>query len=228
MNGPRSAVEAKYDIELLDRLFAITGANPDKKGHFDCVIWHWAGLNDSFLRESKRCPSFKSIESNLKRVRDLASELLPLIRDENVGCELWRAADPLSNPPLAGFDWVRRAEDEIEKLIGWARDARIAAAKKKAGPQQHKSFNEVRQDAVDELGHIWLCFAGKLPTRRTENPATSAQARAYGPFRYFVDLAMPPVFGGDARKGIDRYIRETCTRMNKTPPPKTPSFIHTP
>jgi hypothetical protein len=232
MSAVSSSVEAKYDDERLDRLFAVTEADLAQRDKFNGVMRHWAGLNHAFLVEAEQHPSYKSINDELKQIRDLCAQLLQLMRDRYVGLELWKAADdnPENDRPLVGFDKIAVAEDEIEKLMGWAREARSQTAKKKYGRQSAARLNEARQHAVNELGHIWMHFAGRRPTRRNQNPGRLELGRAvqpYGPFYSFVSLAMVPVFGRAGSTGIDGYIRKTCTQMAKTPPPEAPSFIHT-
>jgi hypothetical protein len=108
----------------------------------------------------------------------------------------------------------------------WTRGALNNVWEKKLGKQATSRRRQVRQAAIDELGHIWKRFTGKRPTRRVENPANTCRPRSYGPFQEFVKEALLPIFDNAGVVGIDRDIRQTCAVMDNNPDQPPPSYVH--
>ena len=214
-----TSVEAQYDGALLDQLLLAASVGINHREEFARIIKHWAGLNFQCLLEIKWQPTYKALQGKLRKSRQLATELDTLLSDYYVQREIWIAADEGAAGDVSG------AMNAISNIKDWARVAASNAAHQKLGPQEKSRLVSVRQEAINELGHIWILFAGKRPTRRVQNAVYTDSPQSYGPFHEFVSAALLPLFGKAGLAGIDRDIRKSCRLMDKNPNQRPPSFI---
>jgi hypothetical protein len=214
-----TAVEAQYDGLLLDQLLLAASVGINYREEFARIIKHWAGLNYQCLFEIKRQPNYKVLQEKFRKIRRLVTELDTRLSDYYVQREIWIAADEGAAGDVSG------AMNAISNIKDWARVAASNAAHQKLGPQEKSRLVSVRQEAINELGHIWKLFTGKRPTRRVQNAVYTDNPRTYGPFHEFVSVALLPLFGEAGVAGIDRDIRKTCQFMDKNPDQQPPSFI---
>ena len=214
------SLEAKYDELLASRLMSIADINTFYKREFLRTIQHWAGLYYSCYHDAQQHPDYKEIFEKLKMVRGHCIQLHKLLHEHYTLVEILGAADGYDDAHISA---LLNAPSALKQLV---QIALRPVWEKKKSKQGSVRCGQVRQAAVDDLGHIWLMFTDKRPKRRVQNPATHTPPQSYGPFHEFVKAALLPIFGASGTTGVDADIRETCRRMANSPSLETPLYIH--
>jgi hypothetical protein len=221
-------VEKTYDAALLKRLMNFANIADERECEFTNLVRKWAIVTRMFYQDSSLEPTFKSVETELRRVHYLSKQLRELLSDLDIQYQLWIAASGAKNEddPETNIAAQDKLNSGLETLQSRAKMAVAAVANKKLGDTNPARRNRIRRPATEELAHIWKIFTGSPPHRKVENSAKTDFPKSYGPFQCFVYEALLPIFEESGVKGIDTDIRYACQRMAKTPSPEPPGYFH--